>query len=205
MRDDLDQRDQGDREPRDLPVIRRLTAATVLLVGIVATGCGSPDSGPAPVTAPPQQGDGRLVLVSGRDDHGMVAMRRVPVYEKPEAAHAVAKIVDGTLARVVEIEGQWLRVETVEGPDLTGWVNDFYLRSEARLVGPPPSCTARVDGARRDGGTLVVVRELRGDRVLVETVTPPSVLGWARRAQLQELPPQGTRCGDIPPGDRHAQ
>lgn len=199
MRHDLGQREQGDREPRNLPVIPRLAVATVLLVAIVATGCGGPDAAPAPVTVPPQQGDGRLVLVSGRDDHGMVAMRRVPLYEEPEASHAVAKIVDGTLARVVEIEGQWLRIETVEGPDLTGWVNDFYLRGEARLVGPPPSCTVRVDGVRRDGGTLVVVRELRGERVLVETVTPPSVRAWARRADLQELPPQGNRCGDIPP------
>ncbi|MGK2874939.1 MAG: hypothetical protein ACSLEW_04745 [Nocardioides sp.] len=178
--------------------------STMLLAGIVASGCGGPAAAPDPVTAQPQPGDGRLVLVSGRDDHGMVALRRVPVYEEPEAGHVAAKIVDGTLARVVEIEGQWLRVETVEGPRLAGWVNDFYLRGEARLVGPPPSCAVRVDGSRRDGGTLVVVRELRDDRVLVETVTPPSARGWSPRADLQELPPQGNRCGDIPPEDRHA-
>lgn len=173
----------------------RLAVATVLLVGIVATGC----AGPAPVTVLPQQGDGRLVLVSGRDDHGMVAIYQIPLYKEPEASQVVANVVDGTLARVVEIEGQWLRVETVEGPDLTGWVNDFYLRGEARLVGPPPSCTVQVDGVRRDGGTLVVIHELRGERILVETVTPPIVQAWARRANLQELPPQGNSCGDIPP------
>lgn len=183
----------------------RLAVVAALLVGVAAAGCSGPTVSPEPVTAQPEQpGDGRLLLVSGRDDHGMVSMRRVPVYADPEATKVVARIADGTLARAVEIEGQWLRVETVEGPDLAGWVNDFHLRGEARLVGPPPSCSVRVAGSRRAGGTLVVVRELRGQRVLVETATPPSVRAWARRADLQELPPQGDRCGDIPPGDRHA-
>jgi len=131
-------------------------------------------------------------------------MRRVPAYDESTDEHAVARIPDGTLARVVEIDGQWLRVETVEGRPVTGWINDFYLRGEARLVGSPPSCRVRLASGRREGGTLVVVRELRGDQVLVETVTPPVVRGWARRADLQELPPQGTGCGDIPPEDRHA-
>lgn len=182
----------------------RLPVAAVLLLGIAATGCGGPAAAPDPGTAPSQQGDGRLVLVSGRDDHGMVASRRVPVHREPEAGPAVAQIVDGTLARVVEIEGQWLRVETLEGREITGWVNDFYLRGEARLVGPPPSCAVRVDGTLRDGGTLVVVHELRDDRALVETITPPTVRAWVRRADIQQLPPQGNRCGDVPPEDRHA-
>lgn len=182
---------------------RRVSVATVLLVGIVAAGCGGPVTAPDPVTAQPQQGDGRLVLVSGRDDHGMVALRRVPAYEEPDAGHAVGRIPDGTLARVLGIDGQWLRVETVEGRSVTGWINDFYLRGEARLVGPPPACTVRVGGARRAGGTIVVVRELRADRILVETVTAPQVRAWARRVDLRELPPQGRRCAAIPPTGRH--
>lgn len=144
------------------------------------------------------------MLVSGRDDHGMVAMRRVPAYDMPEGERVTDTIRDGTLARVVEIDGQWLRVTTVEGVRVTGWINDFYLRGEARLVGPAPSCSVRLGAARREGGTLVVVREVRDDRVLVETVAPPRTRGWARRAHVQELPPQGSRCGDIPPEDRHA-
>jgi len=183
-------------------VIHRVTVALVLLVSALVIGVGF-SSATAPVTASPERGDGRLVLVSGRDDHGMVAMRQVPVYEEPESAYVAGKIMDGTLARVVEIQGQWLRIETVEGLNVTGWINDFYLRGEVRLVGPPPSCAVQIAGARRDGGTLVVVREFRADRVLVETRTPPFVRGWVLRADLQELAPQGGNCGDISPDDRH--
>ena len=85
-----------------------------------------------------------------------------------------------------------------------GWVDDFYLRGEVRLVGAAPSCATTVAGRAREGGTLAVVRELRRDRVRVETVTPPVAQGWASRADVQELPPQGEHCGDIPPEDRHA-
>lgn len=180
----------------------RVAVVTVLLAGALMTGCGA-SSEPAPETGEQPVAD-RLVLVSGRDDHGLMSMRRVAVYEEPEGGHAVSAIPDGTLARVVEVEGQWLRVETAEGAPVTGWINDFYLRGQSRLVGPPPSCSVRLGTARRDGGTIVVVRELRGGRVLVETVTPPQTLAWARRADLQELPPQGNSCGDIPPEDRHA-
>lgn len=207
MRHDLHQRDQGDGQPRDLPVSRRAVSVLVLLASTLATGCGgSPDSPSAAArTTAAQPQDDRLVLVSGRDDHGMVELRRVPTYDAPEGEHVVGVIRDGTLARVVDVDGQWLRVETVEGASITGWIDDFRLRGEARLVGPPPSCSVRVGRTRRDGGTLVVVRELRAGRILVETVTPPVVRAWASRADLQELPPQGKRCGAIPPDDRHAR
>ncbi len=184
---------------------RRLAVATVLLVGAVATGCGGAEASapPAPAASAPQ--DERLVLVSGRDDHGMVALEQVPAYDAPGGDHAVGEVADGTLARVVGTDGQWLEVATVEGPSVSGWIDDFYLRGEARLVGPPPSCAVRVGGDRRTGGTLVVVRALRGALVRVDTVTEPRVTAWARRADLQELPPQGARCGDVPPDDRHAE
>ena len=181
----------------------RLVVATTLLLGAAATGC-SGGATASPTSASPSGPADRLVLVSGRDDHGMVAVHRVPVYDAPEGAHAVGRIVDGTLARVVDTDGQWLQVTTVEGPDVTGWVDDFYLRGEVRLVGAAPSCASTVAGRVREGGTLAVVRELRRDRVRVETVTPPVVRGWASRADVQELPPQGGHCGDIPPEDRHA-
>lgn len=181
----------------------RLLVVAALRLGAAATGCsGGATAAPTPAS-PPAAAD-RLVLVSGRDDHGMVAQHRVTVYDAPEGAHAVGRIVDGTLARVVDSDGQWLRVTTVEGAAVTGWVDDFHLRGEVRLVGAAPSCATTVAGSTRDGGTLAVVRELRRGRVRVETVTPPVVEGWASRADVQELPPQGPHCGDIPPEDRHA-
>lgn len=185
-------------------MIQRVVLAALLLASVVTAGCEGP-SDPAPVATVPQpSGDGRLVLVSGRDDHGMLAMERVPVYDVPEGDQVVASIRDGTLARVVEIDNQWLQVQTVEGARATGWVNDFYLRGEARLVGPPPSCSVRVRGLRRPGGTLVVVRRIEDVRTLVETVTRPRIRGWVPRSHLQELPPQGDTCGSAHPDDRHA-
>ena len=163
-----------------------------------------PAHSPATLDAASTTSDSRLVLISGRDDHGMVATDLVPVYEKPEGDRRVARVHDGTLAEVLSTDGQWLQVRTVEGPPAIGWVDDFFLRGEARLVGPAPSCASTVDGHPRDGGTLVVVRALKQGRVWVETVTPPVASGWAPRDDLQELPPQGAGCGDIPPDDKHA-
>lgn len=182
----------------------RLTAVALLLVGGTAAGCGGSDdptsADPAASSAPAD----RLVLVSGRDDHGMVAEEQVPVYDAPEGAHVTGRVADATLARVLDADGQWLRVETVEGAHRVGWVDDFFLRGEARLVGPAPSCSVRLAGERRTGGTLVVVRGLHDHRARVETVSEPTTTGWVDRAVLQELPPQGRRCGDVPPDDKHA-
>lgn len=179
-------------------------AAAALLVGVATVGATRGPWAPAPVDAAATSVEPRLVLVSGRDDHGMVAADRVPLYDAPEGDRQVALVHDGTLTEVLETDGQWLRVRAVEGPSAIGWVADFYLRGEARLVGPPPSCSVHLGGAAREGGTVVVVRRLDAGRVLVETVTPPVVRAWARRSDVQELPPQGVRCGDLPPGDRHA-
>ena len=38
----------------------------------------------------------------------------------------------------------------------------------------------------------------------VETISEPTVSGWVSRGVLQELPPQGPRCGDVPLDDKHA-
>lgn len=178
-------------------------AAAALVVGAaVVVGTHAPG---APATADAASPvEPRLVMVSGRDDHGMVVTDQVPLYDAPAGARPVALVHDGTLVEVLETDGQWLHVSAVEGQDATGWVDDFFLRGEARLVGRAPSCAVRLGGDVRDGGTLVVVRRLEAGRVLVETVTPPVVRAWARRADLQELPPQGRHCGDVPPGDRHA-
>ena len=182
-------------------------AAAALLVGAaVVGGAALPDDPESPAAAASGSTtvEPRLVLVSGRDDHGMVVADHVSLYDAPQGTREVGVVHDGTLVEVLETDGQWLQVRAVEGPDAIGWVDDFFLRGEARLVGAPPSCAVRLAGDVRDGGTLVVVRRLEAGRVRVETVTPPVVRAWARRADLQELPPQGRHCGDVPRGDRHA-
>ncbi|GAA2155302.1 hypothetical protein GCM10009844_42210 [Nocardioides koreensis] len=179
-------------------------AAGALLVALAVHGLGGSSAAPATMGTAPVVDDPRLVLVSGRDDHGMVALDQVPLYDAPEGGHRVATVHDGTLAEVLAVDGQWLQVRAVEGGSQIGWIDDFHLRGEVRLVGAAPGCATTVAGRPRQGGTLVVVRELRQDKVWVETVTPPVTKGWAPRADVQELPPQGEHCGDIPPEDRHA-
>lgn len=180
-------------------------AAAAVLVGVGIHGLGS-TAAPAPLgsTSGSVKVQPRLVLVSGRDDHGMVVADQVPLYDEPEGERKVGSVHDGTLAEVLTVDGQWLQVRTVEGPAAIGWVADFFLRGQSRLVGPAPSCRTEVHGEPREGGTLVVVRELRQGRVWVETLSPPVAKGWAPRADLQELPPQGASCGDIPLDDKHA-
>ena len=190
---------------------RLVAAAALLLVGSAAAAC-SADSGTTtadPATRPagsvvPAAVDTRLVLVSGRDDHGMVAEEHVPLYGKVEGTHPSAVVDDGTYARVLATDGQWLKVETVEGRHATGWIDDFFLRGESRLVGAAPSCRATLAGEKRTGGTLVVVHALHGDRAKVESIAEPTTTGWVSRSALQELPPQGPQCGDIPLDDKHA-
>lgn len=172
---------------------RRVLLAGVALVLAASAGCSAE-------AAQERPSDGRLVLVSGRDDHGMLAHDQVEVYDGPESSSVLGRIDDGTLARVVDVEGQWLQVETVEGDRVSGWVDDFFLRGEVRLVGPAPGCEPLVGNRPQEPGLLVVVRAVRGGQVLVESVAGSGVRGWAPRDVVQELPPQGPDCGEDPPG-----
>lgn len=168
-----------------------------LLVGAVvlmaSTGCSS---GPVDETG----SDGRLVLVSGRDDHGMLAHEQVEVYDAPESTTSSGRVPDGTLARVVQADGQWMRIETAEGQPVSGWIDDFFLRGEAHLVGPPPECRPRVGDQSQEAGLLVVVYGVREGEVLVESAGETPVRGWTPRDAVQELPPQGGKCGQDPDG-----
>jgi len=137
--------------------------------------------------------DGRLVLVSGRDDHGLLTRRTLPLRARPVDGPTVGRVANGTLARVVDGEGQWLEIETVEGPVRRGWIDDFFLRGVVHLVGPEPSCKPRIDGRRLDAGEQAVVLGLRNGAAKVQTVNDPQVMGWVPRRHVQELPP-GSGC-----------
>ncbi len=177
---------------------RGRTPALLLLLGLLVAGCGGAASGDR--SARP---DGRLVLVSGRDDHGLVARERVPVYAAAGSSHRVGTVADGTLAHVAGTDGSWLHLVTAEGRPVDGWVDDFFLRGVVHLVGPAPSCRARVDGRAVTAGLQVVVRALRGNRVLVSGVADPTMRGTAARSDVQELGPQPPGCGEDPPGSVH--
>lgn len=176
----------------------RALGPVLLMVGLVVSGCGGSVAGDA------ARPDGRLVLVSGRDDHGLTAQPRVELYDAPGGSEPVGEVADGTLVHVRRVVGTWLEVVTAEGPAASGWVDDYFLRGVVRLVGPAPSCRTRLAGQDVEGGTPVVVAAVRGDQVLVAEDRDPGLRGWVHRGHLQELPPQGSDCGEDPPGDRHA-
>lgn len=180
---------------------RRRGACLLAVFGVLAAGCGG--HAPARATSGAPRPDGRLVLVSGRDDHGLVATTRVPVYAGPGSRRRVGSVPDGTLARVSRIRGSWLHVATAEGPPVQGWVDDFFLRGVVHLVGAAPTCRATVDGRRVTAGLQVVVRGLRGREVLVQSASAPRLRGWADRDAVQELGPQGADCGADPPDSLH--
>ena len=175
---------------------RALSAALLLLL---VAGC-APAAGHGGSTARP---DGRMVLVSGRDDHGYEVAARVPLFDGPASTTRVGTVADGTLAHVQEIHGSWLHVVTAEGVPVDGWVDDFSLRGVVHLVGPAPSCRASLDGHPVEGGLQVVVRQVMGSRVQVTGVADPTLRGWTTRDAVQELPPQGARCGEDPLGTGH--
>ena len=178
--------------------------AVLLIVGIgvaVASGSGGDASGARgsgsvvaagarPLAAQP------LVLVSGRDDHGEATSANVALYTAAGSRRPLGQVRDGTLARVVAVEGTWLEVRTVEGPPLQGWVDDYYLRRVIHLVGPAPTCGVSLDGSPRPAGEQAVVLEVKEGRARVALVRTPTI-GWVSRAVVRELPPR-EGCGAAP-------
>lgn len=149
--------------------------------------------------------DGRLVLLSGRDDHGLLASAQVALRARPAGdGTPVARVADGTLARVVSTDGTWLEVRTVEGQPAQGWVDDFYLRGGVHLIGPPPTCRVPFNGQLLADGEQAVVLDVRGKQAQVR-VTRTGQTGWVERSTVREWSPeQGCGQSDSPePADGH--
>ncbi|MGN6633890.1 MAG: hypothetical protein ACTHJ6_00325 [Oryzihumus sp.] len=179
---------------------RALVAAGVAAAALSLTACGtSAAHGPgraADRVAPPA-GDGRLVLVSGRDDHGEVAEPAVALSATVQGSRTVASVPDGTLARVVASEGQWQEVQSLDGTPARGWVDDFHLRGLVHLVGPAPTCAPRFSaGHLAPGAQAVVLGVGAGGALRVRTVGARPLTGLVPRADVRELPPAGPDCGD---------
>jgi hypothetical protein len=126
-----------------VPLIRTLLLVAAL--GLVAGSCG----GSAPA-------NGTIVLVSGRDDHGLVRQAAVGLARAPGETTYPASVPDGTFARIIEQRNEWLKVRAI-GSDQDGWVNDFYLRRVAVGLQPARQVTF-LDAAVRDGAVMVQVR-----------------------------------------------
>lgn len=145
-----------------------------------------------------------IVLVSGRDDHGLLVARTIGVTEEPDLAQpSRGRVADGTLVSVVDSRGEWIRIRTLEGRSLTGWINDFYLRGTVHLAGNVPGCPVP---ASRSPGAAVTFRFPPSAQVELLELEQGSGQVWVRvrsvktrhqawvdRKAVAELPTPATR------------
>jgi hypothetical protein len=125
-----------------VPVAPRL-AFLVAAAGLLAGGCAA--------STPSQS----IVMVSGRDDHGLLERPAIALQRSPTDQTVVGSAQDGTFVRVVREEGSWLLIRTFVSPIGEGWVNDHDLRAVAVLDG---RTRVRFRDARlRDDGVVEVL------------------------------------------------
>jgi len=171
VRDDLGERHEGEREPGDVPVrIAAVIALAAALGGaVLLSGFGGSEA---------SEEIGRpIVLVSGRDDHGLLVSKTVGLSRLP-GGEAAAQVPDGTLVRVEATHGEWLQVRALERTAARGWVNDFFLRGTAHVTrGAGPFAR----------GAQVEMLAVDGSRVRVRSLETRRV-GWVPRRSLSELP-----------------
>jgi hypothetical protein len=148
-------------------------AAALAIGGVGSVGCGGDDGGNAGAAEPAPAR--RVLIVSGRDDHGLLAEPAVALVTAPDATAPTASVPDGTLVEVVATRGEWAKVRALEGEPAEGWVNDFYLRGTAHVA-----CT----------NEQVELLAVDDDRVQVRPAAGgPSE--WVDRDAVSELP---TEC-----------
>lgn len=156
--------------------------------------------------------DGAIVLVSGRDDHGLVVADELPLHASPDGAQ-VATVAGDTLVRVHETQGTWLPVSTLEGEPVEGWIDDFLARGELHVVLPgapacavptaegelQPSARVRVTDAHTsaDGSLELGVVPVTGDRehhverAWVRELPGPGPAAEGNCAWVPDAPPAG--------------
>lgn len=145
-----------------MPLIRALLLAAAL--GLLAGSCGGGASN-------------TIVLVSGRDDHGLVYRAAVGLQRSPTDTSVTGSVPDGTFARVLEHRSEWLKVRSVGTDPQEGWINDFYLRSVALGLEPQRQVTF-IDAEVRDGTVMVRVRPRDG---------PTGDGTWVKASSLREV------------------
>jgi len=174
--------------------VRRIATLLVLTAVTVggATACGASKQIPNGAADVLSEGTRQVVMVSGRDDHGLVATENVVLHSAPEGGDVVGQLPDGTLAHVHEVRGTQVQVSAF---GITGWVDDFALRGELRLAGPPPDCRVSLAGQDLPAGTPIEVLSLSQERAKVRLVNPPHTIGTVAASQIVEMAPlPGQSC-----------
>ncbi|HEX6289484.1 MAG TPA: hypothetical protein VFZ66_09855 [Herpetosiphonaceae bacterium] len=124
----------------------------------------------------PAAASGPIVLISGRDDHGLLAQATVALVRAPGSAEAVAQIADATVVRVLDERGEWLRVQTIASPQQSGWINDYHLRDRALWTAHGVQVTF-VDARMHDEQVAVAVRP-------IDSTAAPT---WVAASELREV------------------
>lgn len=103
---------------------------------------------------------GPIVLVSGRDDHGLVERAVLGLQRSPSDPAPAGSVQDGRFARIVRSDGPWRLIRAVAPPEAEGWIEDHYLRGEAvRTDVTPPRRVTFADAELRDGLAWIRVRD----------------------------------------------
>lgn len=132
----------------DKPASRPAAALRLLLAFTLGAACA------APVAQP-------VVLISGRDDHGLLERPVLGLQRSPDDRTVVATVRDGSFARIVRTQGPWHYLRTVEPTPQEGWLEDHYLRTAAVHTERQVQ-VAFIDAAVRYGQVLIQVRPRTG-------------------------------------------
>lgn len=130
------------------------------LIGFVLLALALSACGGTILPSPGADGVGAIVMISGRDDHGLLQAAEVPLLSAPEGDEVAVPVPDGTFAEVLEVRGTWLHVRSAEDPTASGWIDDFHLRDRAVFDSDEQVhfLAARVG----DGGLEIEVRPVDG-------------------------------------------
>ncbi len=157
-----------------------------------------------------------IVMLSGLDDHGLLARDTVELLDAPAAegeGQVLASLPDATLVRVLGDDGgSWLEVVALDG-SAAGWVDEFHVRGTAHVVADEPACPTSLRGVA-DGPVLAKLRpseqvELVDDHLVGEQrwigvrAVQQDLLGLVPAASLSALPGPppvpGVPCADVVP------
>ncbi|MBK8900509.1 MAG: SH3 domain-containing protein [Anaerolineaceae bacterium] len=156
-------------------------------------------SGAAGETLATQEGP-LWVLLSGVDEHGLIAEHELTLLLEPEAPSNSGPVVHtGIAAAVLEIRHggpqnlqRFYRVETVNGD--TGWISDYYVRRVAYLYDASSETIpllAAPDGqevARLPNISPVAVKAPADDAWWLVQAVEDGTLGWVRSELVKESP-----------------